>query len=524
MALTSSRSLGVELAGNRLMVVEVDPRTDPPGIQSAVSAETPVAGVDVTFRKLLAEHRIAPRGVHLVLSDPAASHRVLQLPPMTPGERRLFLERELGRELGGKPLLGDMVLRQVEGPPPKDEALVAAVPGEEGPRILAGLMAAGALPEVVTTAALALARAGEVLSPGSFERPTALAHWGLRGLTIVVVNEGLLKFARDIPHLTVPGFEPGEWFVTEFQRSVRQYMQTVKGGAVGTVLVGSADARFEATLGAVEGRLGLPVVNLNEALQSLLPDSADESPDLAAGMFLLPFGAGLLPVAETANLLPPAILARQRLTRLVRAAAVAGGLLVAALGYATWQASQEAATYQKAVAQATAEKQVRMAEVAEVERIKQERGKQYERIRLLRGDPLGSPPLAEVFKEISRVAPDNLHLDRLTVKRDGTGVSIRLAGKVESSDLAQAQAEFNRFYFGLQNSTFFSDVTFLPPGSARVAIQQGPSPVVEGRSAQDFQIRAEMERQRETAIGVGREINFEIDLKLRGVQVDGRAS
>lgn len=517
MALRSSRSLGLEIAGTRAVVVELNPRTDPPGIRRAVTAEVPVSGVEAAVRKLLAEHRIAPRDIRLVLSDPAAVHRLLLLPPMTAAERHLFLERELTRELGGKLLLGDIVVRQVEGPPRKEEALVAAMPGEEAPQLLSGLVAAGVPPDLVTTSALALARAAEVLSPDSFERPTAVAHWGFRGLTILVMNDGAVKFIRELPHLAVPGVDAGDWFITEFQRSVRQYMQTVKGGAVGTVLIGSSDRRFEEALGAVEPRLGLPIVNLNEALRMLLPDGVDET-EVPPGAFMLPFGAAMLPATATADLLPFSIVARRRLKLLVRGAAAAAALVVVSVGYLRWDAGREAATYRKAVARATAQNQMRLADEAQMERIKQERQAQYERIRLLKSDPLGLPPYAEVFKEISRVAPAELRLERITLKREVSGPALRLAGTVESTDLAQAQAEFNRFYLGLQGSPLLSEVIFSPPPSAKATIQQGPSTVIEGRSARDVQTRAELERQREAVIGSGRELAFELELRLRGVE------
>ena len=137
-------------------------------------------------------------------------------------------------------------------------------------RAQAGGGAAGLRPRLVTTAALSLARAAEVLSPSSFDQPAALAHWGWSGLTLMVVDDGAVKFTREVPHLAVPGLDAREWFVTEFQRSIRQYMQT-KGRAVASLLIGSVDARFEANLPEVEARLGLPLVNLNEAVRSLLP-------------------------------------------------------------------------------------------------------------------------------------------------------------------------------------------------------------------------------------------------------------
>jgi len=269
----------------------------------------------------------------------------------------------------------------------------------------------------------------------------------------------------------------------------------------------------------VQQRLGLPVVNLNDAVRDLMPEeAAEEATALLSGALILPLGAAILSPEETANLLPPSILARRRLASLKRGAGVAAALLVLFLGYATWGAAQEAATYRRAAARLTAQKQTRSAEAAQIDQIKQERDKQYERIRLLKSDPLGNPPLAEVFKEISRVAPADLRLERLALGREGTVTTVRLTGRVESADLAEAQSEFNRFYFGLQGSPFFSDVIFNPPNASatRVTIQQGASPSIEGRTAHDFQSRTESQQAREGILGQGRKLAFELELRLRG--------
>lgn len=512
------KCLGIEIAGKRLILVQVDPALDPLSIEQASSRELPGPGAGESLRAALGEERVTARVAHLVLSEANAVHRVLQLPPMGANERRLFLDREMSREIGGAALVDHAVLRQVDGTPRKDEVLVAAVPSAEANAVLEATLAARLAPRLVTTTPLALIRAAEVLSPESFERPVAVVHWGFRGLTVSVADEGALKFTREVPHLTVPGLDPREWFATEFQRSIRQYMQTVKGPAVGTIVVGSVDARFEATLPEVETRLALTVVNLNEAMRAILPEDHAETADTVAGAFILAFGAAMLPAKDGVNLLPPSILARQRLAFLKRGAGVAAALLLVSLGYSAWGAAQEAATYRKAVARLAAEKQTRQAEAAQLEQIKQERDKQYQRIRLLTGDPLGGPPLAEVFKEISRVAPDQLRLERVAVGRDGPTVTIRMSGRLESADLADAQSQFNRLYFGLQGSPLFSDVIFNPPSTAKVIIQQGSSPSVEGRTARDFQGRAEAGQQREGVAGQGKKLAFELELRLRPVK------
>lgn len=511
----SPHILGLELSGKRLAVVEVDPTTDPPTIQRALTSDLPATGLGETLTGLLAERGIGARTTHVVLASSTSVHRTLLLPPMSAGERRLFLERELGREVGAGLLVDSQPLRTVEGPPRKEEVLTVAIPGAETDQALAGVMAARLSPRLVTTIPLALARAAEALAPESVDGPTAVAHWGFQALTILVVDGGAPKFTREVPHLAAPGIDPREWFVTEFQRSIRQYTQTVKGITVGRVLLSSVDARFEAQFADVETRLGMPVVNLNEAMHDLLPEGSDEASP--AGAFLPALGATLLEPARL-NLLPPAIPARRRSALLKRGAAAAAALLVVSLSYSTWAAVQEVATYRKSIALLTAKKRAHEAQIAQVQQIKQARDTQYERIRLLTGDPLGGPPLPEVFKEISRVAPDELRLDRLVVGREGNLVTIRMTGRLESADLARAQSEFNRFYFGLQGSPFFSEVLLNPPSKSKVTIQQGGSPSIEGRTVRDLQARSAPGQQEQGLVGAGKKLAFELELRLRPVK------
>jgi hypothetical protein len=180
---------------------------------------------------------------------------------------------------------------------------------------------------------------------------------------------------------------------------------------------------------------------------------------------------------------------------------------------------QEVATHKRALARVTAQKQAGLAEQAQVESIKRERETQYQRIRLLKSDPLGEPPLAEVFKEMSRVAPGDLRLDRLILGRDEKGARIRLSGVVESADLAQAQSQFNRFYFGLQGSPFVSEVIFNPPTSSKVTIQQGPSPIIEGRTASDIRrLSGQADEEREGVRAQGKKLAFELELRLKEIK------
>lgn len=483
-------------------------------ISRAVVIELSREGLAGTpLNSALGRSRVNAKTIHLVPWDSEHLHRTQLLPPMTATDRSLFLERELAREGGPPKAIASQVLRQVEDGARKDEVLVVAAPREGLDRLLAPFLAPGLTPRLVVTAPLALVRAAQALSPIPADRPTLVGHWGLSGLTFAVVAEGVLKLARQIPRLAVPGLDPLEWVVTEIQRSVRAYAQISKGGRVETMLFGNAETDVErvfADPGQLETRLGIPVLNLNETLRSRLPAGVEEETGLPAGVFLLPFGAALLSPEEVPNLLPPAIIVGRRSQQITRTALAAAVLLALTLGWGFWGATQEAAALRRDLQRQEVAKRARQAALGEVEGIQAERQRVRHWIRFLSDDLLGSPPLADALKEVSRLAPDWLRLERLSVSKGEGEYTLKLAGSLKQADLAQAQAAFNRFYFGLRDSPLFYDVTFLPEAEKK---KEGVPSVVEGRRVAD--IRPQEASTREAVGASKQQLNFELTLRLK---------
>ena len=486
----------------------------PTAISRAVVIELPREGAAGTsLNSALSRSGVHAKSIHLVPWDSEHLHRTQLLPPMTATERSLFLGRELAREGGPPRAIASQILRQVEDGARKDEVLVVAAPREGLDRLLAAFLAPGLTLRLVATAPLALVRAAQALSPIPADRPTLVGHWGLSGLTFAVVSDGVLKLARQIPRLAVPGLDPLEWVVTEIQRSVRAYAQISKGGRVEQMLFGNAEPSVERVFsdpGQLETRLGIPVVNLNETLRSRLPPGVEEKTGLPAGVFLLPFGAALLSPQEVPNLLPPAIVVGRRSRQITRAAVAAALLLAVALGWSYWGATREAAALRRDLQHHEVTKRARQAELSKVEGIEAERERVRRWIRFLSDDPLGSPPLADAFKEVSRLAPDWLRLERLSVSKGDEGYTMKLMGTVKQADLAQAQAAFNRLYFGLRESPLFYDVTFLPEAEKK---KEGTASVIEGRRISD--IRSGETSTRETVGAAKQQLNFELTLRLK---------
>lgn len=267
--LTGSRVTGLELTQGRLIAVEVSRG----GVSRALALEPPE--VDPTrLAARLAQAGVTTSRIHLVGWDSAQLHRTMLLPRMSSVERTRFLERELSRgEDGQARAFAAQVVRQVrDGAATKDDVLIAAGPRDAFQRLMAPLSASGLTPALVTTAPLALVSAVAALVPGALRRPAVIVYYGATGLTIAVAADGVLRLARQLPRLVE--LDPVEWMGAEIERSTRHYSQVAKGERVEDVYLGAAVPLGGLTPRAsLEGRLDLPVVDLNEAMELQLPGS-----------------------------------------------------------------------------------------------------------------------------------------------------------------------------------------------------------------------------------------------------------
>lgn len=492
---------GLEWADGKLIAVEVSGAR----VSRARVREAPDAGLG---RQALDDLGVTTARIHLVAWDPEQIHRTELLPPMSAAERSQFLERELAREGAVARVIGSRILRRLEEGLRKDDVLVVAAPREWLDRLLAPLVAARCTPGLVATAPLALAMAAQALSPRPLDRPTIVCHWGLAGLTVVVVANGALRLARQIPHVTAPGLDPIERVITELERSGRHYAQISKGQRVEQLLIANAQPSMEALfsdLERLESRQGLPTVSLHEALRSRLPPGTETEAGLPAGAFLFAYGAALLSPRETPNLLPRTLVIARRSRRVQQVALAAGIVLLLALGVGVWEVRRDAPGLRRALGEALATRQSLQARLADAGDIEGERARVRRWVRLLKEDPLGAPPLADSFKELSRLAPDRLRLEELAMSKDERGWGLKLVGALKEGDLARAQVAFNDLYFGLRASPLVHDVTFSrgPAPPAGVMVIPSASGVV---PAPPVVTRAE------------RQLPFQLALRLKGTR------
>lgn len=477
--------LGVEVASGTLVTVMAR-------LGRIVTAETvSVPPGDASIGPQGLQRRFGTPPVHLVISDPESVHRVLLLPPMTGRERSEVVKREATREGDGasRAVAWHLVRHvEVEGLR-KDELLVVLASSEQLQQSLDPLVKSGTIPRAVVTGSMALLAAARALAPTLLDRPTALVHWGTSTLTIVVVSEGVLKFAR-VVEPPASAIDPVDWIPVELDRSMRHYGVLSKGDRVEQVMVSVADAASASrvfTGGELSERLRLPVTNLNALLAPELP--RPWTAEMAAGVFTLAYGAALLSARDAPNLLPPALGFQWRSRKAITTAVTVGAAIVLLLTMSALSMAQRAEDLRDRLRQAQAVLQNNQARVDEGQRAETEREQMRERARLLVGDPLNLIPPADPLREIARFTPAQLRLERLTVSADGQGYIVSLVGRVEQDDHTEAHRVLNEFYYGLHGSPLFHAIVLQQ--NPRVASPAAASANTAGADAQPAASAAE---------------------------------
>lgn len=472
----SGRRLGIEAASGTLVAVAVSRGR----ISSARTVTVPPG--EVSAGALALQPRFGAAPMHVAMSDPETVHRTLLLPPMTARERSDVVNRETARDGEAAKAVAWHVVRRVEVEGlPKDELLVVVASPERLQQTLEPIVTGGGIPRAVVTGSMALLAAARALAPTPLDRPTALVHWGTATLTIVVVSGGVLKFARVVAP-PASALDPFDWIPVEVDRSIRHYTVLSKGERVEQVMVSVADAAAARRVfagGELSDRLRLPVTNLNALLAPALPRPWEA--EMAAGVFTLAYGAAVLGAGDAPNLLPPA-LALQRRSRTVIAGAVAvTAAAVVLLTATTVSVAQQAQGLRERLRGAQAALQQDQTRVDEAKRAEIEREQMRQLARLLVDDPLKLIPPADPLREIARLAPAQLRLDRLTVSADGQGYALSLAGRVEQEDSTEAQRTLNEFYYNLRGSPLFHAVSVQqsPRVTSPAAATAGATPSAE---------------------------------------------
>lgn len=470
----AGRRLGIEVTPASLIVVEIGRRAMSKAAQIPLPAAVPASAIPV--RTLLRQERIGRAPVHLGICDTGHAHRLLLVPPMTAREHAEVASRETARDGEDDRVSAWSHLRRLEVDGlPKDELLIVSAPAASVQPALDSFVAEQMAPRVVVSGPVALIAAARSLAPSPLDAPTALVHWGVSTLMIVVVSDGVFRFARVV---TPPAadLDPLGWMPVEIDRSIRHYAIQSKGARVEHVMVSVAEASAARRLFGGAGlaeRLRLPLTNLNALLAPQLPASSDTE---GAGVFTIAYGVALLRPGETPNLLPPALVFQRRSRQVTIASVAANAAATFVLASAWLSASQDAGSLRARLEQAEASVRARETRLAVDARAADERQQMRQRARLLTDDPLKLLPVGDALKEIARLAPGPVRLDQLTVSTEAQTYVLTLTGGVHQPDIAEAQRHLNRFYYGLRASPLFYDVRIQQPSLQTVAAARASGP------------------------------------------------
>lgn len=465
---------------------------------------TPAASIPVDA--LLGQRRGSQPRLHLVVCEPDHVHRTLLVPPMSAAELTEVVRRDMGRdEDGDRVPVWRRVRRMETDGERKDEILIVSASPASVQQHLDPIIAGARVPRLVVTGPLALIAAARALLPTPLNRPTVLVHWGVSTLTIVIMSDGTLKFARVIEP-PASDLNPLNWIPVEIDRSIRHYAVLSKGERVEQAIVSVAEgepARRLFTGAEMAQRLRLPVTNLNALLAPLLPtrwdvDSELADVEMAEGAFMLAYGAAILTPEDVPNLLPAAFIVESRSRRVMAGAVAATVLLAVAFGWTAAVKADQAQGLRLALTRARGAEQARQVRAAEDGQIEAERQRMRQLVRLLTDDPLKHLPADDALREIARLAPADLRLDQLTLSFEASGYTFRLVGRVDSPDLADAQHTLNEFFYGLRGSPLFYDVESHEAASA-------PAPAAANAEA-------------EPADQGGRSLPFVLTFKPKGLQ------
>jgi hypothetical protein len=143
----------------------------------------------------------------------------------------------------------------------------------------------------------------------------------------------------------------------------------------------------------------------------------------------------------------------------VLTASVAAGIIVVALiGSQYLSLTRQQGALRTRITRQQASVQADRARADEATRARTEREQHRQFARLLTDDPLKLISPADALREIARVTPGNLRLDRLGVTTDAQGYVFSLTGRIDEPDFTDAQRTLNELYYGLRGSPLFHSV------------------------------------------------------------------
>ncbi len=474
----SERSIGIDITPSQIKLVEMDSSTIPPRVFcfSILNLLSPhPENISQQIRAALSYVNPRTKKARMAISD-SSLHHLIPLPPMPAREMRVVIERELKETLTvpfPEMAFGYRIMGEEGG---KKIVLAAAVASSfvsEQVRFLRDLRL---IPELITTVPIALFNCLGLME-GANQGIVGLIHLTDEKGHILIVRDGRWAFCREFPRGPT-----AEEMLSEIHRSLLYFRQQLRGEEIGRVfLSGTGTEVLEKELGEtlkVEVEPFLPSLNLSP-LKGRVNEFRQILPE-----FAIPLGLAGKRAKDTVTLLGPQTL-QKNYGAILKKAAIAG-IVVSALtigvGYA-WL-SNEISTYNKIFQEKRGDLK-RLEPYIAAQKERELYGKHLAFLRNFNYHLLW----AELLRELSLLAPPEMALQSLTLKREGDKIKVAIKGEVLVPKTSMDQGIFNRFYSQIVSSPFFSQVE-VDPGSVKISQQGGSGK--DGLIKQEFEVRGEL--------------------------------
>ena len=477
MAFGASGVLAIEMGSRQLHLIQGAVSGPRLGVEDFVVEELLVSNPESTAQQLetlIVRNSLGSSSAALALSGPGVVHRVLDLPSMPLRELGLVVGREMRAVVGPgeKDTVFDWeVIEENESGNLKQlRVLVAIAPRSQVDGTLQLLERCHLKPALLTTTPISLLRSLKFVLGGERGLRLVLYMGGQQGY-LLGVKDGVWSFYREFSSRPSERKEDAfllEEALREANRALLYYRQRYPGEGEITFLLGGENgledlkARLQREIG-VEGEVVRPGPALDLAP---LGERSNVFRDIFPS-FLIPLGL----VAATAvqpgiNLAPkPARRSVIRVPKIdfssLNRPATPVILLLFFLGVQLILVRMES-HYQRRLEDRTALYAQWLPAIQAAEQ-----GRTLHDNEKLLAQSLGSSRIGEtswvvLFKVLSRLAPPDLILQSMILKRDEGDWLITLKGQVVSLDSYTAQAAFNRFYQGLKNSPYLEEIELLP--------------------------------------------------------------
>lgn len=486
----SKNILGIELTPSVLKVVEIDPSLFPPLILNFASSDISLEdsqGAAGKLGKVIEENQFETRKAILSLSGPSIDHNLLLLPPMSKGELKNILRREV-RRVSGQPLeniihdycpMGEGEEKGIK----KDQILLVTAPKPAVNNHLDIMSKAGLTPLVITSISMAFLNLYKMREDWDKDRIQAFVevnrdNKGNLNIVMAIATAETLHFSREFnlamqpadsstPVSGLPGkSDPTiDKMILEINRSFLYFKQQHRGRQVERLVLsgGGPDLSQLANLLREGLRVETEVFNPLSFIDfSHIWDRKEEFQE-SAPAFAVPIALALERSRKArVNLIPIEIREKKQALIGKVVLALATLILLASSVTATRDLSRAVNIYQ----QISQDYQTGMSRLnpymEDIAKTSNAVELHQARLSFLQSLKAKNPEWLELFKDLSLLVPKEMVFKSFRLTQNETDLEGNLQGEVIAPDQVRVQEVFNQFYSDIRKSPFFKDIELKP--------------------------------------------------------------